>query len=174
METQVRQAENALATLLGTHPGAIAPTTSTLLDIAPPPIEAGLPSELLTRRPDIQAAEAQLIAANAEIGAARAAFFPSIQLTGTRGQDSATFANLLDPMGRSWQLAAGLTVPIFAGGRLTGERDLAEARRAELIQSYRSSVLAAFADVENALVAARRATEQEALQAEAVEQTRLG
>ena len=174
LETQVRQAENALATLLGTHPGAIPPTTGTLLDIVPPPIQAGLPSELLIRRPDIQAAEAQLVAANAEIGAARAAFFPSIQLTGERGQSSATFANLLDPLGRSFQLATGLTIPIFAGGRLTGERDLAEARRAELVQAYRSTVITAFADVENALVAARRSTEQESLQAEAVEQARLG
>ena len=107
-------------------------------------------------------------------GIARAAFFPSIQLTGQRGYESATFATLFDPMGRSFQLAAGLTLPIFAGGRLLGELDLAEAKRAELVETYRRAVISAFADVENALVAARRTTEQEALQAEAVRQARLG
>ncbi|OHC75146.1 MAG: hypothetical protein A3B62_01600, partial [Rhodospirillales bacterium RIFCSPLOWO2_01_FULL_65_14] len=174
LETQLRQAENALAILLGTHLAALAQADGRLLDVAPPAPAVGLPSQLLTRRPDVQAAEAKLVAANAEIGAARAALFPSISLTGALGWESTALSSLFNPVNRTYSLAGSLLQPIFQGGALEGAVDLSEARYRELAESYRETVLTALGEVHNALVAARRAGEQESLQAVAVEQARLG
>ena len=173
LETQARQAENALAILLGNAPAGATAVTGELMRVEPPMPAPGLPSGLLARRPDIQAAEAQLVAANAEIGAARAAFFPSVDLTGRNGYASSVLSSLFDPAGRTYSLAAGLTQSIFDGGNRSGQVDLAKARYAELIQTYRQAVISAFGDVENALVAARRTEEQEVVQSDAVEQARL-
>jgi NodT family efflux transporter outer membrane factor (OMF) lipoprotein len=174
LETQLRQAENALAILLGTHLAALGRADGQLLDVNPPAPAAGLPSELLVRRPDVQAAEAKLVAANAEIGAARAALFPSISLTGALGWESTALASLFNPVSRSYSLAGSLLQPIFQGGALEGQVELSEARYRELAESYRETVLTALGEVHNALVATRRGNEQESLQATAVEQARLG
>lgn len=173
LQAQLRQAENALAILLGTHLAALGATEGALLDIRPPAPTAGLPSELIVRRPDIQAAEARLIAANAEIGSARAAYFPTISLTGVLGYESAALASLFNPASRSANIAGSLLQAIFRGGALEGQVELSEARFRELAESYRATVLTALGEVHDALVAARRTAEQESLQAAAVEQARL-
>ncbi len=118
----------------------------------------GLPSELLTRRPDVAAAEAQLIAANANIAAARAAFFPSISLTASGGYESAALANLLTPANRVWSLGAGATQPIFQGGALVGQYQLAKGHYEELLADYHKAVISALANVEDALVAVQQTT----------------
>jgi len=173
LQAQLRQAENALAILLGTHLAALGVTEGALLDVRPPPPTAGMPSELIVRRPDIQAAEARLIAANAEIGGARAAYFPTISLTGVLGYESAALASLFSPASRSASVAGSLLQQIFRGGALDGQVELSEARFRELAEGYRETVLTALGEVHDALVAARRTAEQESLQAIAVEQARL-
>ena len=174
LESQGRQAENVLGILLGAGPGDAVGPGSSLLDVVPPPVATGLPSELLIRRPDIQAAEARLIAANAEIGVARAAYFPSLNLSAGNSRSATNLASVLDPASITYSIAASLFQPIFQGGALDAGVDLADARRDELVQSYRLIVLSAFADVENSLVAVRRTGEQEALQQIAVEQALIG
>ncbi len=173
IEQQLSQAESALAVLLGQPPAALAVEPDTLDNLAIPAVAPGLPSELLTRRPDIQNAEAQLVAANADINTARAAFFPSIVLTGQGGFSSLALSSLFDSAGFFYTLAASLTQPIFEGGRLSGQVDLTEARFEELTHVYRQAVVSAFGDVETALVAARQLATQQTLQETAVEQARL-
>lgn len=173
LESQARQSENVLATLLGTTATEVVGPSGSLLELLPPPVDPGQPSELLIRRPDIQAAEARLIGANAEIGAARAAYFPAVDLVATYSRDGANLPALFNPVSLSYSIGASLAQPIFRGGALDGGVDLARARREELIQAYRQTVINAFADVQNALVAARRSAEQESLQEEVVEQARL-
>ncbi len=172
LRTQERQATNALSTLLGEVPGLVALDDTWLLEISPPPMAPGLPSDLLNRRPDIRTAEARLQAANAQIGVARAAYFPSLELTGRNGYASAALGSLFDPVGTTYSLAAGIAQGVFDGGRRDGQLDVAKARMDELIAAYRQSVLLAFADVEDALTAAANAETREALQLDAVEQAR--
>ncbi len=161
-----------LGILTGQPPERIAvrPGTLTALDL--PPVASGLPSELLARRPDVASAEAQLIAQNFSIKVARAAFFPSIQLTGSAGYQAAALNRLITPGGALASLAAGLTLPIFDGGTLRGELENAKGRYAELLADYRKAVVQAFTDVDTALTAWRYTTEQEALQRVAVEAAR--
>ena len=123
-----------------------------LAGLSGPVVVAGLPSQLLTRRPDVAEAEQQLIAANANIGAARAALFPNIELTASGGYESASLASLFDPANRLYSLGAGLTQPIFEGGALRGQFAYSEARYAELLADYHKTVLTAFGNVESALV----------------------
>ena len=121
------------------------------------------------RRPDVAAAEAQLVAANFNIKAARAAFFPPVQLTGLgRLRQAPALSTLFGPAARSSSLAAGLTQPMFDGGLLRGQLEQAKGRYEELLADYRKAVVQAFTDVENALTAWRYATEQEVLQRQAV------
>ena len=169
LEQQLRQTENALAILLGVTPDALTVTSGSLGDIALPAVAPGLPSELLSRRPDIGNAEAQLVAANADIGVARAALFPSIQLTAQTGFESLALSSLFNSAGFFYTLVASVTQPIFEGGRLAGQVDLTEARYEELVQVYRSTVINAFRDTEDALVAIRQLAEQQTLQQEAVD-----
>ncbi|MSO93268.1 MAG: efflux transporter outer membrane subunit [Rhodospirillales bacterium] len=173
LEVQVRQAENALAILLGANPADVEAAGVTLADVMPPAVAAGLPSELLLRRPDVQSAEAQLIAASATIGNARAAMFPSIQLTGTYGVTSTALHSLFEPTSIFFSLAGSVAQSIFQGGAQVAQVDFTEARFQELVHTYRKAVISAFADVENALIAAQQTREQESLQADAVEQARL-
>jgi multidrug efflux system outer membrane protein len=173
LEQALRQSENNLAVLLGQTPESVAVAASTLDNIAAPAVAAGLPSELLTRRPDIQNAEAQLVGANADIRAARAAFFPSISLTGQFGYQSATLASMFSGPGLFYSIAAGLTQPIFEGGRLEGQLELTKARYEELTQNYRKSIVSAFTDVENSLTITQRTAEQQRLQEDAVAQARI-
>lgn len=123
-------------------------------------LPAGLPSDLLTQRPDIVAAEHQLRAANADIGAARAAFFPRITLTGAFGTASAELDGLFGGSSRAWNFAPSLDLPIFDGGRRSANLDLAEARRDQAVASYEQSIQSAFKDVSDALSARRWLAEQ--------------
>ncbi len=173
LEITAQQAENNLATLLGTSPGKVRVEPLSLTALTPPAIRPGMPSELLTRRPDIRAAEARLMAANADIGAARAAFFPSFGLTASYAYSSSTLRALIDPASLVTRIASSVTAPIFEGGRLQGGLDLARATQLELVQTYRKAVLTSLSDVENALISVQQSAEQEALQAEVVRQAQM-
>jgi NodT family efflux transporter outer membrane factor (OMF) lipoprotein len=173
LEQGLRQSENALAVLLGQTPESVVVRTGTLDNVAAPAVAAGLPSELLMRRPDIQNAEAQLLGANADIKAARAAFFPTIALTGQYGYQSAVLSSMFTGPGLFYSIAAGLTAPIFSGGQLEGQLELNKARYEELVQTYRKAVISAFTDVENSLTITQQTAEQQRLQEDAVEQARI-
>jgi NodT family efflux transporter outer membrane factor (OMF) lipoprotein len=166
------QNTNALATLVSRPPESLKISGGSLDRISVPRVTPGLPSELLTQRPDIRRQEADLAAATANIGSARAQFFPSIQLTGQGGYQSAALASLFTPHAAFFTLAAGLTQPIFDGGAIQGNFDLTKARQDELLQTYRKTVVSAFADVDNALVAIRQTTERLRLQREVVRASR--
>ena len=172
LKAQLRQSQDALAILIGSTPEAVDLTSGTLDELGEPAVRPGLPSELLTRRPDVASAEAQLIAANANIAAARAAFLPSISLTAVGGFESPALTNLLTPANRVWSLAGTLTQPIFQGGALVGQYRLSEARYRELLAGYHKAVISALANVEDALIAVQQTTEQVARQQEATEQAR--
>ena len=169
---QFRQAVNALAVLIGKTPEEVDVATGSLADVSTPAIAAGLPSQLLARRPDVAQAEQQLIAANANIAAARAALFPSIDLTASGGYASSSLASLISPANRIYSLGAGLTQPLFHGGALRGQVAYSNARYTELLTTYHKTVLTAFGNVENALVAARQTAEQEERQRNAVAKAR--
>ena len=133
--------------------------------LSPEPLVApGLPSELLARRPDVANAEAQLVAENANIRAARAAFFPSVQLTASGGLTSAVLTSITGPGTLVAQLASSLTQTIFDNGLRRGQLDQAKGRYAELLANYRRAVLQSFTDVEQSLTALRLFTEQERLE----------
>jgi len=140
--------------------------------LALPRVTPGLPSDLLTQRPDIREAELNLAAANANVYAARAAFLPSIQLTGQDGFTSAILRSLFRPEAAFFSIAAGLTQPIFDGGNLLGNLEQRKGRQEELLQNYRKAVISAFADVDNALVAVQQQAEFERLQRQVVEASR--
>jgi len=164
LEQQERQTLAALAILVGRLPEGFAIQASTLADLAVPSIDPGLPAELLVRRPDLAAAEAGLAAANADLAAARAALLPSIQLTASAGVASGALLAFLGGPSTGLAVAASVLQPIFDGGRLKGSVSIAESRERELVETYRKAILAAFADVENALSAAGRLAQREALQ----------
>jgi multidrug efflux system outer membrane protein len=124
------------------------------------------------RRPDLAAAEAQLVASNADLSAARAALLPSIQLTGSAGVASGALLSVLGGPATSVALAASILQPIFDAGRLKGQVTIAESRERELAQTYRKAILNAFADVEKALVAANRLSQREVLQSQVEERAR--
>lgn len=160
LRQQLRQSVDALAILVGSTPEGVDVARGTLDEIRAPPVRPGLPSELLTRRPDVAEAEAQLIAANANIAAARAAFFPSISLTANGGFESSQLAHLLTPANRVWSLGAGLTQPIFQGGALLGQYRLSKGRYEELLADYHKAVISALANVEDALSAFSETADQ--------------
>jgi len=168
LRNQMEQQLIGLGILIGRPPESVSVQPGTLDRLEAPPVGAGIPSELLGRRPDIAAAEADLVAANANIKAARAAFFPSVQLTGSGGVQNAALNTLLNPGSGVASVAAGLTAPIFDGGTLRGNLEQANGRYDELLADYRKSVVQAFTDVEDALTAYAYATQQEQLQREAV------
>ena len=165
---QMEQQLIGLGILVGRPPEAVAVRPGTLDALALPPVAPGLPSALLERRPDVAEAEAQLVAQNFDIKVARAAFFPSIQLTGTHGFANAALSTLFTPGGTIASLVAGLTQPLFDAGTLRGQLEQAKGRYDELLADYRKAVVQAFTDVENALTAWRFTTEQEALARDAV------
>lgn len=165
---QLRQTVYALAVLLGRTPESLDVDAGTLTDLANPVVVEGLPSQLLSRRPDVAEAEQQLIAANADITVARAALFPSIQLTAAGGYQSSALTSLVSPPNRVYALTAGLTQPIFHGGALRGQLAFSKARYTELLTTYHKTVLTAFSNVEGALVAAQQTAEQQKRQQVAV------
>jgi multidrug efflux system outer membrane protein len=172
LERQVAQTEHRISTLLGRPPQAVRRGLALTATITPPAVPAGLPSALLERRPDIRQAEAALIAANARIGVARAAFFPQISLTGFFGVESVALSDLFTGPSRVWQFGPALTVPIFTAGRLRGNLAFVEAQQREALARYEQVIAQAFREVEDALVAHRRAREALARQTEAVRASR--
>jgi NodT family efflux transporter outer membrane factor (OMF) lipoprotein len=168
LRNQLEQALIGLGILVGRPPEAIDVRPGSLNTLALPKVAPGLPSALLQRRPDVAEAEALLVAANFDIKTARAAFFPSVQLTGAYGFANAALNTLFTPGGTLVSIAAGLTQPLFDGGTLRGQLEHAKGRYDELLADYRKSVVQAFTDVEDALTAWRFTTEQEALQRQAV------
>jgi len=145
---------------------------SGLADLQVPVVEPGLPAQLLTRRPDLASAEARLASANADLAAARAALLPSISLTGSAGTASTALLAIAGGPTSAISLGLSLLQPIFDGGRLRGQVSVAESQERELVESYRKAILVAFGEVEDALVAATRQAQQEALQSQAQAQAR--
>jgi multidrug efflux system outer membrane protein len=163
IESQIAQTENALSVLLGRNPGPI-PRGKSIYQLMQPKVPAGVPSELLTRRPDLAQAEDTLIAANAQIGAARALYFPTISLTAAGGTASASLSNLFTGPSRVWNYAGSIVGPIFTFGAVSGQVAQAEAAQKSALYSYQYSIQNAFADVENALVASQKLQQQQAAQ----------
>ena len=163
IETQIAQTENALSILLGRNPGPIARGKS-IHALTPPPIPAGVPSGLLERRPDLMQSEQQLVAANAQIGAAKALYFPTISLTGALGSASTDLSNLFTGPARVWSYAGQIVGPIFTFGAVSGQVAQAEAAQKSALESYQLSVQSAFADVDNALIASQKLKDQLAAQ----------
>lgn len=159
LEREIDQEENFLSALLGDNPGAIARGLALTDQAEPPEVPTGLPSALLERRPDIQEAEQQLVAANAEIGVARSAYFPTIALTGSAGVQSAALTALFSGANAIWSGAASLVQPIFTAGRTRSQVAGAEARREEALLGYQQTIRQAFREVSDALVGYRKLRE---------------
>ena len=156
LERQIGIQENAISILLGNNPGDIRRGLKLTEQPHSPEVPVGLPSALLERRPDIREAEQNLIAANAQIGVARAAYFPQISLTGSGGYESTKLTNLFQGPAGLWSLAGSITQPIFEGGRLKSGVRLAEAQHEQLLLTYQQNIQGAFRDVSDALVAYRK------------------
>ncbi|MNN00466.1 Toluene efflux pump outer membrane protein TtgI precursor [compost metagenome] len=171
LEQKWQDSRVTLATLLGDPVQALPPSREAFDALQWPSIGSGVPSELLARRPDIAAAEARLAAASANVQVARAAMLPKLTLGANLGSGANTFAHVLDSS--FYTLSAGLVAPIFNNGRLRASRDLAEAEQTELLETYRGSILAGFADVEKALNAIHGVDRQRQWQDEEVQQARL-
>ena len=152
LERQIQQQENYISTLLGRNPGPIARGKTLLEQSQLPQVAAGIPSALLERRPDIREAEAQLMAANAQIGVARAAYFPQITLTGNAGYLSSVASNLFKGPSGYWSLGGSLTQSIFAGGRIRSGVRLSEARQKEMLLTYQRTIQQAFRGVSDSLI----------------------
>ena len=172
LEQTLTQNRNALALLIARPPERVRIRGGSLRSIATPRVTPGLPSELLAQRPDIREAEANLASANANVENARAQMLPSITLTGEGGYESAILKTLFRPESAFYTLTAGLTQPIFDGGRLQGNLDLQKGKQDELLQNYRKAVISAFTDVENALDGIRQTTLRARLQRDVVTSSR--
>ncbi len=168
LKNSIAQQENGLCVLLGRDPGPI-PRGRNIDQLVLPQVPAGLPSELLTRRPDIRQAEQNLIAANAQIGVARAAYFPAISLTGLLGVASGELSKLFTGPARVWSYGASLAVPIFTAGKISGQVRVAEAQREQALIAYRQAIQNAFRDVENSLVDQGMTRQQLAVRGKQVE-----
>ena len=163
---------NALAVLVSRPTESLHVAGGTLDMIATPRVTPGLPSELLTQRPDIRRQEAQLASATANIGSARAQFFPSIELTGQGGYQSSALVSLFQPHAAFFQLVGSATQPIFDGGEILGNFEYSQAKQEELLQTYRKTVVQSFSDVDTALYAIKQTTIELALQREVVRASR--
>jgi multidrug efflux system outer membrane protein len=152
LEQAIARQEHALSVLVGRNPGPIA-RGGRLQDLAGPPVPAGLPSELIVRRPDILQSEQQLVAANALVGAARALYFPTLSLTGAGGSASRDLDDLFSGPARTWSFVGQLLGPIFAGGAIDSANRQALARREQALADYEQSIQSAFRDVDDALAA---------------------
>lgn len=155
-ERQIAQQENAISILLGRNPDDVPRGWELTEQPHAPDVPAGLPSSLLERRPDIREAEQNLIAANAQIGVARSAYFPQISLTGSAGFESPALTGLFTGPAGLWNFGASLTQPIFQGGRIKSNVRLTEAQREQFVLAYQQNIQGAFRDVSNALVAYRK------------------
>ncbi len=168
LEKLILQQENALSLLLGHNPGRI-PRGKTLDRLVLPAVPAGVPSELLERRPDIRQAEQDLIAANARIGVARALYFPTISLTGFLGLESTELSSLFSGPARTWNYAAQITMPVFSAGGIAGTIKATEALQQQALVRYQQVVQTAFREVEDALIDQSKSREQLARQKKQVE-----
>jgi outer membrane protein, multidrug efflux system len=156
LEQQIQQEENGLRLLLGQNPGPVTHSDPSALNPPPQNLPIGLPSRLLERRPDILEAEQQLVAANAQIGVARAQFFPQLSISASGGVGGTEFSNLADPDSRVIYGIGALTQPIFEGGKLRGQLQLSEREKEEMVLNYQKTIAGAFRDVSNALVAVNK------------------
>jgi outer membrane protein, multidrug efflux system len=168
IEQEIEQTENQIHLLLGEPPGPVVRGPSLTAQEIPPDVPAGLTSALLERRPDIQAAEQDLIAANAEIGVARAQYFPQLTLSGFLGGQSTQLANLLTGPSTAWSLAPQLAQPIFTAGRLKSNVKLAQAQRDHALVQYEKTIQTAFSEVSNGLIAHQRVRESRVKQVDLV------
>jgi multidrug efflux system outer membrane protein len=177
LERQVQQDENLINTLLGRNPGPVNRGRKLTEQPHPPSIPPGLPSALLERRPDIQQAEAQLIAANAQIGVAKAAFYPDIALTGDSGYQTLALTKLFTGPSSFWTVGPTLTVPIFTAGKLRSNVKLTEAQQQQALLTYQQTIQQAFRDVSDSLIAYQKNREfreqQELLTASAEDSAKL-
>jgi multidrug efflux system outer membrane protein len=156
LERQIQQQENLLSILLGENPRSIPRGRPLTEQPAPDNVPAGLPSELLERRPDVREAEANMMAANAQIGVAKAAFFPSISLTGTGGLESNALNRFLSAPSQTWNAGLSITQPVFEGGRLRSGLRLSRAQYQEAVLTYQQTVQNALEQVSNALIATQK------------------
>ncbi|HXJ86650.1 MAG TPA: efflux transporter outer membrane subunit [Candidatus Binatia bacterium] len=177
LERRIEQQENLLSILLGRNPGPITRGASLTENVVPVEVPAGLPSSILERRPDIQSTEQTLVAANARIGVAKAAYFPQITLTGLAGYQSTALTNLFTGPAGLWSFGAQLTQPIFTAGKIRSGVRLTEAQKQEAVLLYQQSIQQAFREVSDSLVAYRKNREfreqQELLTHSAGDATRL-
>ena len=177
LEQQIQQQENAIALLLGENPRPISHQDPNAL--APPPqdLPTGLPSQLLERRPDIQQAEATLIAANAQIGVARAQFFPNLSISASAGVGGDSLSSIFSTSGKTIYGIGTLTQPLFEGGKLRGQLQLSQETKQEMVLTYQKTIAGAFRDVSNALIALNKQRayreQQEKLVEAAKDATRL-
>jgi outer membrane protein, multidrug efflux system len=155
-ERQIASAENALCLLLGRLPGPIERSGPLSDETVPPAVPAGLPAALLERRPDVLGAEQLLVAANANVGAAKALFFPTISLTGLLGTISGDFSSLLKADSNVWQVNPSLFTPIFQGGRIKRNYEASKARYEQALAVYQKSALNGYREVADALVAVKK------------------
>ena len=170
-EKAIAQQENALSILLGRNPGGIT-RGKTIDELALPVVPQGVPSDVLDRRPDIRQAEQDLIAANARIGVAKAAYFPSISLTGDYGYASTALSNLFDGPAKSWSWAAPIVAPIFTAGQISGEVKAANALQQQALFRYQQVIQNAFREVDDALIDQNKTREQLGAQGRQVEALR--
>ena len=177
IEEQIQQSENSLSFLLGQNPGPLAHTDPNALVPPPQDLPTGLPSQLLERRPDIQQAEATLIAANAQIGVARAQFFPNLSISASGGVGGDSLSSIFDTSGKTIYGIGSLTQPIFEGGKLRGQLQLSEETKQEMVLNYQKTITQALRDVSSALIALKKQRayreQQELLVAAAEDSVRL-
>lgn len=177
VEQLIEQTENQLALLLGGSPTAVDRGMALTDQEQPPAVPAGLPSDLLDRRPDILAAEQNLVAANATVGVAKAAYFPRISLTGLLGFQSNALSSLFSGPARIWQFVPQVTQPIFNGGRLRSNVRLAAAQQEIALIEYQRVIQTAFREVSDSLIQHQKVreirTQQELLVATLRERSRL-
>jgi outer membrane protein, multidrug efflux system len=174
LERQIQQQENLLSILLGENPGPIARGRGLTEQPVPDAVPAGLPSELLERRPDVHQAEEMIVAANARIGVAKAAFFPSISLTGTGGLESNALNRFINAPSQTWYGAFSVAQPVFEGGALRSQLRLSRAQYQEAVLAYQQTVQDALEQVSNSLIASekdRQFREQQELLAQAAERS---
>ncbi len=162
-EQQIAQTEHALSLLLGQAPTAV-PRGLALADLQAPAVPAGLPSDLLLRRPDIQQAEQNLIAANARIGVARGEYFPKVRLTGDLGQASLEMASLFAPGANFWTIGTRVLGPIFTAGKIAAQVQTAEAAQQAALADYQKAILSSFREFEDALIARAKSEERQTMQ----------
>lgn len=177
IEQEIQQQENALRLLLGQNPGPVAHSDPNALAPVPQDLPVGLPSRLLERRPDVLEAEEQLVAANANIGVARAKFFPQLSISASGGVGGSDWSNIFNPDGRLIYGIGALAQPIFEGGKLRGQLQLSKETRDEMVLNYQKTIATSFRDVSNALIAVNKQrdtrAQQEKLVAAAEDAARL-